>query len=321
MKFKRLERPWKLIAVSGQDHLAVRSGIVALVDKSFPVRGANNIQVIEFISKKQSRVCRSTYSAELYSALDIMGLLINISLVLAELLTGPMSAKELEEKFETGDMPLQTELVIDAASVFDSVASKEPKIPTDASMTIHMLSKTTGLSAACKPFLVAAEVRCIGLMAKDSEHGKEGLLYTKIYNDYLEACEMWHRRALVKALMSAVRKCSYLRKCSTVNTFQLRLSLARAGYQASDLNWRPSLVGWNPLLVGWRPWRRLEAIATRLAAIASTKKGQKEPFSFSLLTAEILESQARTVKFSAFQVSGFSCLLDVKVSVSQPWFG
>ena len=58
-------------------------------------------------------------------------------------------------------------------------------------------------------------------MAKDSEHGKEGLLYTKIYNDYLEACEMWHRHALVKALMSAVRKCSYLRKCSTVNTFQL----------------------------------------------------------------------------------------------------
>ena len=57
-----------------QDHLAVRSGLIVLISARGPVVGNNPIQILEYISKKQSRVCRSTFTAELYSALDMVGL-------------------------------------------------------------------------------------------------------------------------------------------------------------------------------------------------------------------------------------------------------
>ena len=70
MTFRRLDQPWKIVAISDsgfkgedQDHLAVRSGIICLVNKNFPAVGRNQLQIVEFVSRKQSRVCRSTFSA------------------------------------------------------------------------------------------------------------------------------------------------------------------------------------------------------------------------------------------------------------------
>ena len=54
MCFRRLSYPWRLVAISdsgfkgeGDDHLAIRSGLVCLVNKDFPKFGANEIQVVE----------------------------------------------------------------------------------------------------------------------------------------------------------------------------------------------------------------------------------------------------------------------------------
>ena len=105
-----------------QDHVAIRSGLICLVDRDFPQLGRNGMQIIECISKKQTRVCRSTYAAELYSALDLAGLLFNISLTLTEVLEGPSTACALADKFEAGKLALEADLVIDAASVFDHTA-------------------------------------------------------------------------------------------------------------------------------------------------------------------------------------------------------
>ena len=55
------------------------------------------MQVVEFVSKMQSRVCRSTYAAELYSALDVSGLLFNVFLAMCEVLEGYMFCRSLGE--------------------------------------------------------------------------------------------------------------------------------------------------------------------------------------------------------------------------------
>eukprot|EP00435_Cladocopium_sp_Y103_P048141 s730_g14.t1 len=146
MKFRKLDKPWRLIAISDsgfkgedQDHLAIRSGLICLVDRDFPKLGRNGLQIIEYVSKKQTRVCRSTYAAELYSALDLAGLLFNISLTLTEVLEGPCTACALADKYESGNLALEADLIIDAASVFDHTATAEPRAPHDATMTIHSL--------------------------------------------------------------------------------------------------------------------------------------------------------------------------------------
>ena len=68
MTFRRLDQPWKIVTISGsgfngedEDHWAIRSGMICPVNKDFPIFGRNQLQIVEFISRKQSRVCRSTF--------------------------------------------------------------------------------------------------------------------------------------------------------------------------------------------------------------------------------------------------------------------
>ena len=144
--YKRISDPWRLLVISdssfkgeGDDALAMRSGIIALGSKSGPCVGRNSIQILEFVSKKQTRVCRSTYTAELYSALDLIGLSSIINLALTEILTGSKSAISMANIQETGQNALEVDLIIDARSVFDSIISVDTKSTTDRLMLIHAL--------------------------------------------------------------------------------------------------------------------------------------------------------------------------------------
>ena len=148
MHFKRINNPWRLVAISdsgfkgeGQDHLAIRSGIIALVDKEFPKLGVNDIQIIEYISKKQTRICRSTYSAELFSCLDVCGLAQNVSMAITEILQGTMTATALSDTLEAGKLALELDVVIDAAAVYENLIVEETKLktPSDVGMLIHAL--------------------------------------------------------------------------------------------------------------------------------------------------------------------------------------
>ena len=134
---------------------------MCLVNKDFPKLGANDIQVIEYVSKKQSRVCRSTYAAELYSALDVSGLLFNISLTMCEVLEGTCSAESLAERYESGKLTLETDLVIDAAAVYDHISHREARTPHDATMTIHGLKLRELLQTGKLQRLIWCDTRCM----------------------------------------------------------------------------------------------------------------------------------------------------------------
>ncbi|CAJ1455509.1 unnamed protein product [Effrenium voratum] len=134
--YHKITGPLKLMAITDsayrgedQDHLAVRSGLIVLISAKGPV----------YISKKQSRVCRSTFTAELYSALDMVGLGLNICMMVNEITNGVQSAAHMADKLECGKITEGLDVAIDADAVFRALAAKEVKTPTDAIMLIHAL--------------------------------------------------------------------------------------------------------------------------------------------------------------------------------------
>lgn len=144
--YRKVSSPWRLIAISDSsyqskdnDGLAMRSGLVVLTKKEGLTMGDNPVQLLEYVSRKQSRVCRSTYAAELYSALDLIGVAVNISLGLTEVLSGVQSAKHLSEVLEQGQCLIPLDCVIDARAVLDSVSQSEVRTPHGKIMYIHAL--------------------------------------------------------------------------------------------------------------------------------------------------------------------------------------
>ena len=153
MTYRKVDKPWRVYVISDSsfkgsddDALAMRSGIIALGNRDGPVVGSNPIQIIEYVSKKQSRVCGSTYTAELYSALDLVGLASNINSAMTEVLTGCKSASKMVELQESGQNALEMDVVLDARAVFDSVASADVKATTDKLMLLHALKMKELLS-------------------------------------------------------------------------------------------------------------------------------------------------------------------------------
>lgn len=69
---------------------------LALENQDGPCIGSNRLQILGFVSKKQTQVCRSTFTAELYIALDLAGLANNINSALMEVLTGCQLSKEVD---------------------------------------------------------------------------------------------------------------------------------------------------------------------------------------------------------------------------------
>ena len=79
------------------------------------------------MSKKQSKVCRSTFAAELHSCLDAVGSACVINAALTEILTGVRTASQLSELQDSGGHSLEMDVAIDAKSVWDAVVADEPK--------------------------------------------------------------------------------------------------------------------------------------------------------------------------------------------------
>ena len=137
--------PWKMVVISDaayqgkdQDHLALRSGIIALTARSAELKGEVKLQVLDTVSKKQSRVCRSTLQAELHSSLDLFGQAAVMAHGITETLCGNLSADELAGRFDRGQLGLELELVIDAKSVLEALRPEQLRV-SDKVTVIHLL--------------------------------------------------------------------------------------------------------------------------------------------------------------------------------------
>ena len=144
LTYHKLEGSWRLVAVSDsafkseeQDCLAVRSGVIALTSKEGVREGNNQMQIVEFVTKKQTKVCRSTYAAELHSCLDLLGTTSVINAAFTEVLKGPHDASKLADMHDAGLSCLRIDVVIDAMSVWQAVTGEEAK-STDQLVLLHL---------------------------------------------------------------------------------------------------------------------------------------------------------------------------------------
>jgi hypothetical protein len=137
---------WRITVVSDSafkresetDALTTRGAIIGLstVHSSSP---GGALHVLEFYSRRQKRICRSTFAAELNSAVDAaeMGKLLNLTLT--ELYSKGATASYLAECMDKGRLLLPMELSIDAKSLFDSLAAHDTKLPLESSLIVLVL--------------------------------------------------------------------------------------------------------------------------------------------------------------------------------------
>ena len=157
--FRPLRPPLRLVAVSDSSFSAgdtqglVMRGCILLLMGSDPdaerweknVRGrgpcpGGRCQVIDWFSRKQQHVCRSTFAAELHGALDAFGQALIVQQVFTEVLVGPQSSAELSKRQSSGQLQPPLHLCLDARSVYDSIVAPRASTPADRTMAIHVLS-------------------------------------------------------------------------------------------------------------------------------------------------------------------------------------
>jgi hypothetical protein len=117
----------------GDEGLAMRGYIVAFgkQDDSSP---GGPLHLLDWGSKKQKRVTRSTYSAELNSLIDCFELSKIICTAATESLQPALRPRDVIRLEERGALALPIECTIDAKSVFDSLAQAEITPPTESAL-------------------------------------------------------------------------------------------------------------------------------------------------------------------------------------------
>ena len=152
--FRRLRTPLRVFTLSdsafeAQDYqgLVMRGCIVLLVEAS---SGASppalvpgqevKCQVLDWYSRKHSRVVRSTYAAELLSLLDAVGQGNLIATALDEVQCGAATARQLLERHCSASRSIQHDAAVDAKAVFDGVTAEQPKTPAEKPLFLHALA-------------------------------------------------------------------------------------------------------------------------------------------------------------------------------------
>ena len=95
-----------------------------------------NCHVLDWYSRKHSRVVRSTYAAELLTLLDATNQGSIIQMCLHELSSGTQSPSKLRQ-LTSKDMAIPMDAGCDARAVYDSITAQVLKTPDDKHLLLH----------------------------------------------------------------------------------------------------------------------------------------------------------------------------------------
>ena len=144
LTYRKLSTPTRIVGISDSAFrkedakgLAMRGAVIALVER-FDEHPGGACHILDFYARKQRRVTRSTYSAELNAASDAYEFSKLIALTVAEVIKPYPSISSLMCLEETGSFPACVELVLDARSVYDSLVAAELKAPTEISLIMFL---------------------------------------------------------------------------------------------------------------------------------------------------------------------------------------
>jgi hypothetical protein len=117
------------------DCLALRGGIIALLETGDDQREPGGaLHVLEFFSRKQKRVTRSTFGAELHSLSECSEMGMLIAGCVHEVTHGACPASQLAQLESTGSFGVVIYIFLDAESVFSAVTASELSVPTEANL-------------------------------------------------------------------------------------------------------------------------------------------------------------------------------------------
>ena len=120
--------------------LALRGGFILVTERGADGKLGGKSQVLDYYCRKHSRVCRSTYTAELHNLIDICNQALLVRSMLVELEVGPTAPAKLAEIIDSGlHNMISVEGIVDAKAVFDSVTADVVKTPDDKHMLLHAL--------------------------------------------------------------------------------------------------------------------------------------------------------------------------------------
>ena len=138
--------------------LAMRGSIIAWSED----RGTNPscfCNTIDFFSRKQRRIVRSTFGADTNAAADGIEVGRLVAYALAEIVMPNLTASSLVDMDEAGTLPFRLQLITDCKSLFDNLRCEETAIPTEQSLIMLLLQIKEGLRTGTIQSIVWADTR------------------------------------------------------------------------------------------------------------------------------------------------------------------
>ena len=120
--------------------------MIGLAEKNSDTLGGG-FHLLEVFARKQRRVTRSTYGAELLALSDGVEFAKLVAIAFDELVVPKASLTDLIDREEKGLWTIQIEAVTDARSVRESVMNADYKVPKEDSLILTLLQLRESVAA------------------------------------------------------------------------------------------------------------------------------------------------------------------------------
>ena len=138
--YRPLSGPVRVVCISDsafkredKEGLAMRGAFICIVEDR-PQDPGGRLHIIEHYSRKQKRVVRSTFAAEIHALVDSIEHCKLLMYALCEIYFGPQKPEELIKIEELGRWPIPLEAVVDAYAVFSTAVKDESKNPSEETL-------------------------------------------------------------------------------------------------------------------------------------------------------------------------------------------
>jgi len=138
--------------------LAMRGSIIGLAEHH-PNDPGGRVNVIDFFSRRQRRVVRSTFGAETNSLADGIEVGRMVAFTLAEFLVPDCTAQSLVGMDESGTLPICLQAITDCKSLFDSLKAEDVQVPSEQSLIMLLLQLKEGLRTGTIHSIVWCDTR------------------------------------------------------------------------------------------------------------------------------------------------------------------
>ena len=138
--YRPLVGPVRVVCISDsafkredKEGLAMRGAFICIVENRSQDPGGK-LHIIEHYSRKQKRVVRSTFAAEIHALVDSIEHGKLLMYALCEIYFGPQKPEELIKIEELGRWPIPLDAVVDAYAVFSTAVKDESKNPSEETL-------------------------------------------------------------------------------------------------------------------------------------------------------------------------------------------